>query len=217
MFGDRLKQLREKAHLTLDEVAAKYNSLFDGKLNKGTLSRYENNKQEPMISVASRFAELFGVSTDFMLDGTTGDSNDIAQKVGAIPVESVTMLPVVGTVKAGWDGGIDAEYIGEEPAYDLPHQEGYVWLVVKGTSMEPDLRDGDLVLVRLQSNADSGDFVVAIVNGDEGTVKRFMKYDTGVMLEPMNREYSAQYISASDVENLLFIYGVVVESKRKFK
>ena len=43
MFGDRLKEARKNANMTLDELAEKYNKAYSGKLSKGTLSKYENS------------------------------------------------------------------------------------------------------------------------------------------------------------------------------
>ena len=50
-IGKRLKLTRKYKELTLDELSLKYNSIYKVGLNKGTLSKYENNKQEQMISV----------------------------------------------------------------------------------------------------------------------------------------------------------------------
>lgn len=68
MFGDKLKLIRKSKGFTLDSLAELYNKTFDAGLNKGTLSKYENNKQEPMISVVDNLATLLGVSVDFLLD-----------------------------------------------------------------------------------------------------------------------------------------------------
>ena len=44
-FGDKLKECRKAKNMTLEELALKYNRRFDGGMSKGTLSKYENNKQ----------------------------------------------------------------------------------------------------------------------------------------------------------------------------
>lgn len=67
MFGNRLKQIRGQNDLTLDELATKYNSTYGGGLNKGTLSKYENGKQEPLSSVIYNLALLFNVSIDWLM------------------------------------------------------------------------------------------------------------------------------------------------------
>ena len=77
MFGYRLRNARKKMNLTLDELAEKYNIKFDGKLSKGTLSKYENEKQEPMISVVNNLATLLNVSVDYLI--VKSDDDDIFQ------------------------------------------------------------------------------------------------------------------------------------------
>ena len=52
MFGQRLKETRKAHHYTLESLAEAYNARFaGGGLSKGTLSKYENEKQEPLSSV----------------------------------------------------------------------------------------------------------------------------------------------------------------------
>lgn len=73
MFGDKLKYARKQKDLTMDELSAKYNLRYGAGLNKGTLSKYENNKQEPMITVVRNLAELLDVSVDYLLENSTGE------------------------------------------------------------------------------------------------------------------------------------------------
>ncbi len=72
MFGKRLRQIRKERGITLEELANKHNELFGGGLNKGTLSKYENEKQEPVVSTVSNIAKILDVSTDYLLG--TSDS-----------------------------------------------------------------------------------------------------------------------------------------------
>ena len=67
MFGKRLKEARRSLGLTLEELAAKYNMTFDGGLNKGTLSKYENGKQEPIASTVSNLSTILNVSVDYLM------------------------------------------------------------------------------------------------------------------------------------------------------
>ena len=68
MFPNKLRQLRQQHHYSMDKLAELYNQRFQGKLNKSTISRYENGLQEPMISVVKNLAELFQVSLDYLTD-----------------------------------------------------------------------------------------------------------------------------------------------------
>lgn len=66
MFGDRLRELRTGHGYTMDYLAELYNKKYNGKLNKSTISRYENGLQEPMLFVVNNLAELFSVSVDYL-------------------------------------------------------------------------------------------------------------------------------------------------------
>lgn len=68
MFGNSLREVRKNRGYTLEELSDLYNSTYDAGMNKGTLSKYENNKQEPMISVVANLASLLKVPVDFLLE-----------------------------------------------------------------------------------------------------------------------------------------------------
>ena len=76
MFAKRLRELRESNHLSMDKLVEIYNKKFNGKMNKSTLSRYENGLQDPIYTVVVNLAELFGVSVDF-ISGFGVSSNTI--------------------------------------------------------------------------------------------------------------------------------------------
>ena len=66
MFGKRLKELREDNGYSMDKLIEIYNKAYGGKMNKSTLSRYENGLQEPMYTVVVNLAKIFNVSVDYM-------------------------------------------------------------------------------------------------------------------------------------------------------
>ena len=70
MFSDKLKELRVSHGYSMEKLAELYNNAYDGKLNKSTISRYENNLQEPLLTVVKNFANLFHVSMDYINDTT---------------------------------------------------------------------------------------------------------------------------------------------------
>lgn len=66
MFGERLHELRTEHGYSMDYLADIYNKKYNGKLNKSTISRYENGLQEPMLFVVNNLADLFSVSVDYL-------------------------------------------------------------------------------------------------------------------------------------------------------
>ena len=112
-------------------------------------------------------------------------STDATGEGDARPVPAY--VPVVGRIAAG--GPILAEQVVED-VFPLPRQlvgDGQLFLLqVKGESMiEAAIADGDWVVVRQQPNADNGDIVAALIDG-EATVKTFRRRDGHVELMPAN-------------------------------
>lgn len=66
-FGRTFRQLREASGLTVEEFCKQYNARFDGRMNKSTVSRYENSLQEPMISTVKKVAIFFSVDPSDLL------------------------------------------------------------------------------------------------------------------------------------------------------
>ena len=110
-------------------------------------------------------------------------------------------------------GVIDYEEIDEVTAAGGE----YFGLRVKGASMEPRIKEGDVVIVRKQDDADTGDTAIVMVNGNEATIKRIKKESSGISLIPNNPAYDAVFYSNADIEQLpVTIIGKVVELRAKF-
>ncbi len=124
----------------------------------------------------------------------------------AVPA-SVVSLPLLGTVAAG----LPIEAIEVSETIDVPQQltaprsECFV-LQVRGDSMiEDQICDGDFVVVERRPEARNGETVVAVVGGDEATLKRFYRKGPKVRLQPANHTMEPIEVAAADVE----IRGVV--------
>ncbi len=116
------------------------------------------------------------------------------------PAPPVRMLPVIGRVAAGQPILAVEDY---EESYPVPGDfmsgaEGFL-LRVRGDSMiEDGILDGDMVMVRRQSDAENGDTVVAMV-GDEATVKRLYREDDRIKLQPANPEMRPTYHKSVEI------------------
>ena len=84
--------------------------------------------------------------------------------------------------------------------------------------MEPRMCEGDVVIVRKQDDAESGEIVIATVNGSDATCKRLRKYRDGIELISNNPAYSPMFYSNKEIENKpVRIIGKVVELQVNFK
>ncbi|AIF51703.1 transcriptional repressor LexA [Pelosinus sp. UFO1] len=118
--------------------------------------------------------------------------------LGTIPwrQDVFTSVPLVGRVTAG-QPILAVENI--EETYALPkaligNNEDVFMLVVQGTSMiNAGILDGDYVLVNKQKTANNNDIVVALLDDEEATVKRFFKEKDYIRLQPENDSMSPIY------------------------
>ncbi|MCM1314437.1 MAG: transcriptional repressor LexA [Prevotella sp.] len=129
-----------------------------------------------------------------------------------LPNSAITSVPVIGTVTAG--APITAieditGYIGFE-APEINPSELFA-LKIRGESMiNAGIFDGDIVIVHKTAYAENGDIVVALVNHEEATVKRFFKEKNKFRLQPEND--SLKPIVLDEVE----ILGKVIGLKRHY-
>lgn len=127
-------------------------------------------------------------------------------------------IPVLGDVAAGIpieavESILDYEEIDEE----LASKGEFFGLRIKGNSMAPRIQSGDVVIVKVQSDAESGDIVIAKVNGDDACCKKLQKHDEGINLISLNPEYEPMFFSKKDIADLpVHIIGKVVELRGKF-
>lgn len=90
-------------------------------------------------------------------------------------------------------------------------------LRVNGDSMEPLLLEKDIIIIRQQSDVDSGDIAVVLINGDDATVKKIHKQDNGITLMPINPQYTPIFFTTEEILNKpVTIIGKMVELRRKF-
>lgn len=133
------------------------------------------------------------------------------------PVDSVH-LPILGSVAAGRPiEAIEPDAAVAErlavPAEMLGGRQEHFVLRVRGDSMiEDQICDGDLVVIEGRSQAKNGETVVALVDGDEATLKRFYQKGPDVRLVPANSSMLPMEYHASRVE----IRGVVRGLIRQF-
>jgi repressor LexA len=132
-------------------------------------------------------------------------------------VESIH-LPILGTVAAGSPiEAIEPDAASAEqlavPADMVSRAEGHFVLRVRGDSMiEDQICDGDLVVIEGRHEARNGETVVALVDGDEATLKRFYRNGAQIKLVPANQSMSPMEFHASQVE----VRGVVRGLIRQF-
>lgn len=199
--GQRIFEARKRRKISRKEVADFL------QVHETTIKRYEdgNTKKLPTDRL-EKIAKYLNTSIEYLMGW------EEEQKPQGVKI------PVLGTVAAGIPISAVEDILDyEEIPQSWQNQGEFFGLRIKGDSMKPDINDGDTVIVKQQSTANNGDVVIALVNGDDATCKKFEKLDNGIMLISNNSEYSPMYFSNEEVTTKpVVIVGRVVELRRKF-
>lgn len=175
-------------------------------ISTGTLSQWKQRKYVPKADKIELIANFLNVPASYFYGNNE-----------AFILEPETVrIKVLGTVPAGTPVEAVEDIIGEEViSMSLAKTGEFFGLRIKGDSMEPELRSGDVAIVRQQEDVESGQTAIVIINGDEATCKKVEKYDNGIMLVPLNKKYEEKFYTNEDIEKLpVRIIGRVVQSRR---
>lgn len=212
MFSDRLRALRKAHDLTQVQFAKEF------LVASGTIAMWETGKREPDFSTMQRLADFFDVSVDYLLGRTDEAEYSSGYNDNWGESRNVRRIPIIGRVQAGIPVEAMEDFLGyEEFSGPSDSAEDFFALEVKGDSMEPKISEGDVVIVRKQSDCDNGDLAVALVGGGDATVKRIKKSTAGITLIPNNPAFEPMFFSNEEIESLpVSILGKVVELRAKF-
>lgn len=198
-----LRDRRKELNLTMLQVAQ-----YVG-VSEGTISRWESgliaNMRRDRIA---KLAEILRLSPSLI----AGVDDQPVEKTHAV------RIPVFASVPAGIPLEAVEDIVDfEEISSELAKQGDFFALRVKGDSMEPRIKDGDVVIVRRQEAVDNGDLAVILVNGNDATLKRFYSSETGVKLVSSNPKYDPFFFTPAEVDAMpVRVLGKVVELRGKF-
>lgn len=209
-FKTRLKQLRNEKKINQRELA---NFL---KVAPSTISMYESGQREPNFEVLESLADFFNVDLNYLLGKSDKTTKLMIEDIS--PKPQGIKIPVLGTVAAGIPISAVEDILDyEEVPQSWQNQGEFFALKIKGDSMEPRMESGDVVIVKQQSDANSGDTVIVLVNGDDATCKRLEKTENGIMLVSTNPKYPPMFYSLEDIQTKpVVILGKVVELRQKY-
>lgn len=204
--GDRIRKIRELCGLSQVELADAIGT------TKQNLYKYENNIITNIPSdKIERIAAVCRVSPAYLM-GWADKS-----EVELVSNPQIKQIPVIGKVAAGLQCFADMQIEEYAPcdASLLHTGYDYVYLRVTGDSMEPELHEGDKVLVQVRDTVESGDYAVVIVDGDDGLVKKIEYNKTQLTLISENPYYPPRRFQRDEM-NRVRIFGKVVGLYRSF-
>lgn len=209
-FAERLFSLVKENNTDVNVLAQKM-----GIKSKSTIYRYMNAEMSPKITTVKYLAEYYNVNPIWLM----GYDVDMRKKSKLDKLGNpVVEIPILGTVKAGYDYLAQENWIGTiDIDKKLSDSGEFFALKVKGDSMAPVLIEDDIVIIKKQDDFENGDIVVAIVNGDEATIKKGKKSESKILLQPFNTNYDPLIFTEEEMDTIpVKIVGIVKQLKREF-
>lgn len=229
MIGNKIRELRKKHNLTLDELANNLNNRYPETMNfnKGKISKWENDKEEPRLSSVKILADYFDVPLDYF-NGNEVEILPIYNKLEKPRQEKVLSYAkdqleeqesannismfdkyqddedyitdyVEGLVAAG-HGTFQEDNLHMEVrlrANDVPNEYDTI-AKVAGDSMEPTIEDNDLLFIKVKNQVDINDIGIFQINGKNFVKKLKRDYNGGWYLQSLNNSYEEIHLTEED-------------------
>lgn len=177
-----------------------------------TVSYWCSGVKAPRMNKLDKICDFFNVPRSSLLENNS--------KKTASNIIKAVRIPVLGYVRAGIPLDAVEEILDyEEITPEMAASGDYFCLQVKGDSMEPKFSEGDVVVVKQQSDVESGDIAIVLVDGQDATIKKLVKYDDShsIALVASNPLYPPMIFTEKEIaETPVTVIGKVVELRAKF-
>ena len=211
MKSERIRELRKKHGLTQQKLGELIG------VKKSSISQWENDEHSPSGDNLAQLSKVFGVSAHWL---ATGKGSPELSNVEPAVIPQGNRVPILSYVQAGnwremceqataFDGNVEYVSAGGEIG---PYGFG-VWL--RGDSMVPLFKEGDLIIVDPDEGPQPGDYVVAKNGSGEATFKKYRPRgidENGqevFELVPLNDDYPTMHSDRQHIQ----IIGVMVEHR----
>ena len=196
-FSEIIKLLRIERGITQEQLAALL------KVSRSTIGMYETGSREPDFETLEAIADIFNVDMDYLMGRSTVERKNPVSispiPAGFQPLPKMRKVPRVGRIACGEP--ILAEENIED--YDATPEEWHAdfTLLCRGDSMEPKIKDGDVVAIRTQPQVENGE-IAAVRIGDEATLKRVYCNGNTVILQAENPTFPPLVYSGQEAEDI---------------
>lgn len=224
-FSDRLKKAMSDKQMKQVDLCNKTG--IDKALISNYLSGKYKAKQDKLhkLAIALDVSEGWLMGYDVDMDREWFEEKEPSEISidNARYIETTTKtikIPVLGKVPAGVPIEAIQDILGYEeiPASMLKSGNNYFALKIDGDSMYPDYKTGDIIIIKQQSDCNSGDDCVVMVNGDDAAFKRVIKQEKSIILKPLNNNYEPYYFDEYEIlTKPVKIIGIAIEVRRKLR
>lgn len=187
------KKRKKELNLTIDEIAKKAN------LPKGSVQNiFAGYVPDPRASTVEAIEKALGLNKPNANKGV--------------------WIPVYGNIAAGIPIEAIEDIIDqEEIPTEMTNNGEYIALRVKGSSMEPRIKEGDVVIIKRQETIENVEIAAVLVNGNDVTLKQVKVEDSGIWLIPFNSAFPHKFYTKKECADLpVRILGKMVELRAKF-
>lgn len=209
-IGNTLKALRESRNLSQTEVASKIG------VSKQNLFKYENDiVQNIPTKYIEKLANLFDVSPGYIMGWQDENGRPILNKIPGINItQNLITVPILGHIQCGMPTLSECNYEGYFKL-DPELCKADFSLVADGDSMiDANIHEGDIVFFKETPDVESGT-IAAVLLDDQTTLKKVIKMDNMLILQPANDKYKPILIKDGDYGNIMILGKMVgVFSKR---
>ena len=201
---ERIRARRIELGLTVEELAKKM-----GYKDKSSISKIENGKADIPQSKVIAFARALNTTTAYLMGIDTAKERSIP--AGFQPLPKRDRIPRVGQIACG------TPILAEEnvEAYDEVPSDWHAdfTLLCQGDSMEPKIKDRDIVAIHCQPMVENGEVAAVLIDG-EATLKRVFLFDDHIELRAENPTFPTILRIGEDM-NTITIEGKAVGLCRK--
>lgn len=201
---ERIRARRIELGLTVEELAKKM-----GYKDKSSISKIENGKADIPQSKVIAFARALNTTTAYLMGIDT--AKELSIPAGFQPLPKRDRIPRVGQIACG------TPILAEEnvEAYDEVPSDWHAdfTLLCQGDSMEPKIKDGDVVAIHSQPMVENGEVAAVLIDG-EATLKRVFLFDDHIELRAENPAFPTIIRIGEDM-NTITIEGKAVGLCRK--
>ena len=212
-IGARLKELRKKSGLSLQETAERLNREFGASINKGMISKYENGVHEPPAVTLYCLSVIFGVSVDYLTCRT-----DLPVEPGQTSGkdENGRRITVYSRYNPTDGGTVDNDAVECIPSGWLSGGHEFFGMKITGSELAPRYFNGDIVIFERKCKVPAGRTGLVSIGGGDAFLCRIVRKRNGKLIIPVNRKMKEMYFSTEQLEESDFrVIGTAVQLRRE--
>lgn len=225
MIGDNIRSLRNSRNLTMQELSDRLNKQYPDTLNfnKGKLSKWENNHEEPKLSSVRIIADYFNVTVDDLVRGNYESSisviyekldkprqrkvynyaeNQLQEQNKILTFQKEKDKPLVSGRQSAAGSALyvdDGDARLDVVSSTAVPEDADELVGISGHSMEPLIMDNEKVYMRYQPQVENGEIAIVRIENEGVTCKRVYVDGENVTLKSENIDYKDMLFDSSQV------------------